>query len=169
MCRLLHCWQNPGLLTDTYLTSRIFKVLYVSNPNSNLHRKWLFYTFLFVSALVFFMTMRSLWYSQIFHLFYHICKAKMRFQSPWKCFCRDLVCCNMEINPNALCLWICSRTSQRGGNVFHHFVIPWQWSNIVLKVHNKSEDVCVKVLRLQVLFNICAISHMQISHFTNKK
>lgn len=46
-----------------------------------------FYThFLFVSAFVFcfvfsFFTMKSLWYSQIFNFFYHICKAEISFRS----------------------------------------------------------------------------------------
>lgn len=166
MCKWLHCWQNPGLLTDTYLTSHISKVLYVSSSNSNLHGKWLFYTFLFVSALVFFITMRSLWYSQIFHIFYHICKAKMSFQFPWKCFCCDLVCCNMEINPYALCLWICLNT-QRKGNIFHHFGNEWPPLIWCKKIWSKAEHICVKLLRLQVLFNICAIkSH---ANFTLSK
>lgn len=160
MCRLLHCWQNPGLLTDIYLTSHISKVLYVSNSNSNLYWKWLFYTFLFVSALVFFITMRSLWYSQIFHIFYHICKAEMSFPFPWKRFCCDLVCCNMEINPYALCLWICYSKKREYISLEIHSLKMKNCSK-----WSKPEHICIKVLRSQVLFNICAISRMQISHW----
>lgn len=51
-----------------------------------------------------------------FHLFYHICKAKLSFQSPWGSFCSDLVCCNME-NKSLNCYrgYVCTSWVEKWG------------------------------------------------------
>lgn len=64
------------------------------------------YIFLVCQCLDVFFTMKSLWYSQIFTFFYHICKAEISFRSPWKSFCSDLVCCNGKWKINLLTLTV---------------------------------------------------------------
>lgn len=133
MCRLLHCWQTPGcsqILTSLHTALKY--CMWAAQTAIYRYMGIFFYTFLFVSALVFFITMRSLWYSQFFHLFYHICKAETSFQFSWKCFCCDLVCCKMEINPNALCLWICLN-AQRKNNRFQSF-FGNEWLHMVSQI-----------------------------------
>ena len=102
--------ESTGLLTNAYLTSHIFKVLYfyVSNSNCNLiytangflyifpclSVPWCFFFFSFF----FFFTMKSLWYSRIFTFFYHICKAELVSNLPENLFAVTLYVVIWKIN-----------------------------------------------------------------------
>lgn len=95
--------ESTGLLTDAYLTSHTFRVLYfyVSNSNCNLIslEKGFLYIFLVCQCLgviFFFSIMKSLWYSQIFTFSITFVKTEIHFQCLRKSFCSDLVCCYMK-------------------------------------------------------------------------
>lgn len=81
-----------------------------------LHSKWLFIHFLVCQCLGFFFNYEITLIFSNFHLFYHICKAKLSFQSPWGSFCSDLVCCNME-NKSLNCYrgYVCTSWVEKWG------------------------------------------------------
>lgn len=103
LLKVLHCRQKALGCSQMLTSLNAFKVLYfhVSNSNCKLTYiaptcKWLFYTFsLFVSALVVFFILWNHFISQNFTFCITFVKLKLD-SSPWKSFCSDLVCCNME-------------------------------------------------------------------------
>lgn len=85
--------ESTGLLTDAYLTSHTFRVLYlyVSNSNCNLIslEKGFLYIFLVCQCLgvfFFFSIMKSLWYSQIFTFSITFVKTENTFPVSQKIF-----------------------------------------------------------------------------------
>lgn len=152
MCRLLHCWQNPGLLTDTYLTSHVSKVLYVSSSNSNLpvHGKFFFIHFCLSVPWCFLLLWDHFDILKFFTFSITFVKLKRVSSFPENVFAVTLVCCKMEINPNALCLWICLN-AQRKKNIFQSF-FGNEWVNMVSKIWCKPEQIRIKVWRNCLLF-----------------
>lgn len=98
--KMLHCrhrqhWISHRCLPHfTHIQSTVF--LRNSNCNRIYTANGFLYIFLVCQCLGVFFTMESLWYSQIFTFFYHICKLKLVSSLPENLFAVTLVCCNME-------------------------------------------------------------------------